>query len=227
VKVGFLHVGSDPDGRLCAEGMAVSVKRAMPAVSVVQFTDERTEQVAGADEVYRLWSQSGSMAMARFWCQAQLDGEWLFLDTDVIVQQDVRKVFRSRFHIAVTTRNWRHLKPAKGFTERMPFNTGVIFSRSQKFWQDCYDQLKASEIDDQDFMGHQEVICDLVASDRYEIAYVKGSRFNCPPYVPGGKEGGDQELSDRMVKEAAIVHYKGAQRKQMMLDRIRAEGLCA
>lgn len=227
MKVGFLHVGSDESGRLCAEGMARSVKRVMPSVEVIQFTDHTTAQVPGADEVYRLWSQSGSMAMARFWCQAQLDGDWLFLDTDVIVQQDVRKVFRGRFHIAVTTRNWRHLKEAKGFAERMPFNTGVIFSRSKKFWQDAYDLLNVSDAVDQDFMGHQEIICDLIASDRYEIAYVKGSRYNCPPFVPGGKEGGDPDLSDRMVAEAAIVHYKGAQRKQMMLDRIRAEGLCA
>jgi hypothetical protein len=227
VKVGFLFVGSDSTGRACAEGLVCSCKRVMPDVPVVQFSDETTEPIAGVDEVMRRPFRSGSLAILRFTHQATVTGNWLFLDTDIIIQKDVQKVFRGKFHLAVTTRNWKHLKKADGFSERMPFNTGVIFSRSSKFWVEAVRTLEASETDDQDFMGHQQVICDLVASGRYDVAYLKGNKYNCPPFVEGGKEGGDPDLSDVYVRNAYIVHYKGAERKRLMLERIRAEALCA
>jgi hypothetical protein len=228
VKVGFLFIdGPDKTARVCADGLVCSLRRAMPDVPIVQFSDAETPAITAVTEVRRLPRESESMAVMRFRHQANVTGDWLFLDTDVIVQKDVRRVFRSTFHVVVTTRNWPHLKAADGFSEKMPFNTGVIFSRSQAFWREALEQLEASETHDREFMGHQQVICDLVASGRYDVAYIKGSKYNCPPYVKGGKEGGDKQLSDLLVREASIVHYKGAQRKAMMLKRIRREALCA
>ena len=219
MTVGFLFIdGPDPWARVCADGLVRSVRTVMPGVPVVQFSDPVTPAITAVTEVRRLPQESASMAVMRFRHQANVTGDWLFLDTDIVVQKDVRKVFHSVFHIAVTTRNWPHLKAAEGFTERMPFNTGVIFSRSQKFWQEALEILESSETHDRDFMGHQQIICDLVASGRYEIAYVKGSKYNCPPFVEGGKEGGDPDLSAKMVKHAAIVHYKGQERKRLQQE---------
>jgi hypothetical protein len=227
VTVGFLHVEAEPnaDGRTCAVGMVASCKRAMPNVPVVQFSDKHTPAIDGVDDVRRLPMES--LALLRFRHQAAVAGEWLFLDTDVIVQKDVRKVFHGVFHLALTTRNWKHLKPAYGFSERMPFNAGVIFSRSHAFWQDCLEVLETSDVHDQQFMGHQQIICDVAQSGRYRVAYVKGSTYNCPPFVEGGKEGGDPDLSRRLVANAHIVHYKGAARKPMLLKRISQEFACA
>jgi len=227
VKVGFLFIdGPDTTGRVCADGLVRSLRRVMPDVPIVQFSDFETPAITAVTEVRRLPRESESMAVMRFRHQANVTGDWLFLDTDVLVQKDVRKVFRGTFHIAVTTRNWPHLVNVDSFAEKMPFNTGVIFSRSQAFWQEALHVLEASEIHDRDFMGHQQIICDLVASGRYVIERVKGSKFNCPPAVPE-VEGVDLHLSDRMVQAASIVHYKGAERKQMMLKRIERELSCA
>lgn len=226
MTVGFLFVETgDEAGRLCAEGMVRSVQRSMPGVSVCQFTDETTRRVDGVDDLRRLPMEP--MGLLRFRHQASVTGDWLFLDTDVIVQQDVRRVFHQSFHVAIPTRNWKHLRRAEGFTERMPFNAGVVFSRSQGFWQEALSRLEASDTQDREFMGHQQVICDLIDTGRYQVLCVKGSKYNCPPYVPGGKEGGNKKLGAQMVREAAIVHYKGAHRKHMLIKRIRREALCA
>jgi hypothetical protein len=227
VTIGFLHVetSENPTGRICARGMVASCKRVMPTVRVIQFADMDTPAVDGADEVKRLPLES--LALLRFRHQAAVKGDWLFLDTDVIVQKDVRKVFHNTFHVAMTTRNWKHLRPAEGFAERMPFNAGVIFSRSPSFWRECTERLEQSDIHDQEFMGHQQIICDVVMSQRYQIAYVKGSAYNCPPYVDDGREGGDEALGKLLVSQAHIVHYKGALRKPMLLSRLRKEFGCA
>jgi lipopolysaccharide biosynthesis glycosyltransferase len=201
-----------------------SVAATMPDVAVVQFTDEKTPPVDGAFEVIR--GKRRPMALMRFWHQSQVKGDWLFVDTDVVFQRDVRSVFDQPFDIAVTVRDWPHLKRASGFAERMPFNAGVVFSRTRKFWSRAYKRLLEMPVELHDFMGHQQVICDLVTEKRFHVAYVKGSRYNCPPYIDGGKPGGDPDLSAAMEQQAAILHYKGPVRKALMLDRLRSEGAC-
>lgn len=119
-------------GYLCAKHMARSVREHMPGVEVVQFTDDLSRPIDGVDAALRL--PRGPMAQLRMQHHANVSGDWLFVDTDVLVQQDVRDVFMKDFDIAIAERDWDHLKPANGFTERMPHNMGVVFSRSPAFW---------------------------------------------------------------------------------------------
>ncbi len=229
MTVGFLHVETNRKsaemGRRCAEALIQSVEATMPDVAVVQFTDETTPPVAGAFEVIR--SKRRPMAIMRFWHQSKVKGDWLFVDTDVVFQSDVRSVFEKKFDIAVTVRDWPHLKRAGGFSERMPFNAGVVFSRSRKFWGKAYKRLLTMPVEFHDFMGHQQVICELVTEKAVKVAYVKGSRYNCPPYVENGRPGGDPDLSAEMVQKAAILHYKGPERKALLMQRLREAEACA
>lgn len=225
MTLGFLFVDTgfeSKTGRLFAQALIHSVRAAMPGMPVVQFTDEHTTPCVGVDDVRRLPREP--MALMRFRHQASVSGAWLFLDTDVLVQRDVRKVFDKPFDIAVTTRNWPHLRPAEGFTQRMPFNAGVVFSRSQAFWAEAYDRLKRDVEQDKAFMGHQQVICDMVDSGRWVVAKLKGSRYNFPPYVDRMGNHKDHP-SESMEANANIVHYKGLRRKSLLLERIRRDRL--
>lgn len=222
MTVGFFYVdlGTDESVEVgvCASALVRSVRETMPCVPVVQFTDETTAPVDGVEDVRRMLF--GPMALMRFAHQAHVSGEWLFVDSDVLIQRDVRDVFKKPFDVAVTTRNWPHLKTAFGFTERMPFNTGVVFSRSQRFWVEAETRLRRLSPEAQAFMGHQTVICDMVADRQYEISRLKGSVYNCPPAV---RDVDKANLSATLVRDAAIVHYKGLGRKALMLDRIQRE----
>jgi hypothetical protein len=226
VTVGFFLVdGGSVDGSIgavCAEALTRSVRQSMPGVPVVQFTDETTQAVDGVDEARRLPSEP--MARLRMRHHASVKGEWLFVDSDVIVQKDVRGVFEKPFDVAITTRNWEHLRRANGFTDRMPFNVGVVFSRCHKFWKDAYVALGKLSKESQEWMGDQQAICDLVAHSRYRFAFLKGSRYNFPPYVSekhGEVDPNAVEESARIERKAHIVHYKGIERKALMLQRIR------
>ncbi len=220
VGVFYVDIGTKESREVavCAAACVRSVRRTMPGTDVVHLTDETTAPVAGAEAVNRV--PAGPMALMRFEHQSRVVGDWLFIDSDVLFQRDVRAVFDRPFDVAVTTRNWKHLKPAAGFTDRMPFNTGVVFSRAQAFWVEALDRLRILSPDAQAFMGHQEVICDMVADGRYHVAHLKGSHYNCPPAM---RKADDFPLSARMVKKAAIVHYKGLGRKHAMLKRIERE----
>ncbi len=221
MTIGFYHIdqntGASSQGYEYAQAMIRSAKAVMPEVPIVHFTDMTSAAVKGVSDVRR--KPSEPMALLRMRHHAGVEGEWLFVDTDVIFQKPVTKVFRNKvFDIGLTTRNWTHLRPANGFTERMPFNVGVVFSRCPKFWAEVYTRLRKLEPELQEWMGDQEVIGIVARKRRYRIALVKGSRYNFPPQIP--TKGDSAKV---MLESAAIVHYKGAVRKPMLLDRIRRE----
>lgn len=214
MTIGFLHIDSakSEDARKWATLMVASARKAMPYVPIVQFTDLRTKAIKGVSSVRR--KPSEPMGLLRLRHCAGVAGEWVFVDTDVIFQHSVKQVFKRGFDIAVTSRDWGHIRSATGFAERMPFNTGVVFSRCPRFWSEAYTRLRHMDADLQHFMGEQQVICDVAAeTDRYNIRKLHGSMYNFPPEVPGRPSA--QQLEER----AAILHYKGPERKALMLER--------
>ncbi len=222
MTIGFYHIdqntGASAQGYVYAQAMVRSAKAVMPEVPVVQFTDMTSPAVKGVSEVRR--KPREPMALLRMRHHAGVEGEWLFVDTDVIFQQSVTKVFRKDFDIGVTTRNWSHLRPAAGFSERMPYNVGVVFSRCPQFWAEVYTRLRRLEPALQQWMGDQHIICGMVKgrAHRYHFALMKGSRYNFPPQIES-----KHDPADVMQANAAIVHYKGPIRKPLLLQRIHQE----
>lgn len=198
-------------GYACARALTRSVRAVMPGVSVVQFTDDDSPGVCGVDEVLRMRREK--MARLRMRHHSNVSGDWLFVDTDVLFQRDVRNVFDQPFDLAVADREWDHVKPAAGFTERMPINMGVVFSRVPAFWAECHARLKELPKEKQRWMGDQEVFCELIAEGRYDVRHLPGAVYNFPPATD------DEDISG-LELEAAIVHFKGPQRKPLMLRRI-------
>lgn len=222
MNIGFFHIQageSSDEGYACAKLLVASVRRCLPSAQIVHFTDLTSPGVKGVDAVRR--KPSEPMALLRMRHHAGVDGEWLFVDTDVIVQRSaVRKVFDDEdFDIAITDRTWPHLRAAVGFTEAMPFNTGVMFSRCPRFWGDVYCRLRHLEPAQQQWMGDQEVICEIVTeeSPRYRVRHLRGHKYNFPPSIPNDVPNGKT-----LQEDAYIVHYKGPKRKPLMMAR-RAE----
>ena len=66
----------------------------------------------------------------------QAEGDWLFIDTDVLIHQDVQDVFENDdpFDIVIASRVKGDGAHGPAFVE-MPHNMGVVFSRSPVFWK--------------------------------------------------------------------------------------------
>jgi hypothetical protein len=204
MNLGFYLTGSDARYRTLARAMIVSARMCMTSLHVEQFSDMETAQLDGVDSVTR--RPSASLARLRSLLFASVEGEWLFVDSDIYFRGDVRGVFRdsNTFDIAIADRNWNQPQLTQEFLRRMPFNVGVIFSRSTQFWRDVHAMtLKGAPYDDAWF-GDQIAINDLVRSGAYRVKLLDGSVYNYPP------------RSQYDVGDAAkILHFKG-QRKQWM-----------
>jgi hypothetical protein len=199
VKVAFLHVGDDL--RLAA-AMTASAKRF--AYEVVQMTDERTPAVPGADAVVRLAWDGERLMTYRLQHLAALAGPALIVDTDVLFVRDVRHVWERVFDVALTRRNGPAPDPnGVDLAEVMPYNTGVMFSRSQAFWQRCHALCRGFPEEVQRWYGDQYAV--RFAAPEFSVLELPVDPYN---YSPGSP---DEDVSQRYV-----VHYKGA-RKEWML----------
>ncbi len=128
-------------------------------------------------------------------------GDNLFLDVDMIMQQNVSNVFNYQFDIAVCKRD-------KVFDMALPYNGGVVFCRSKEFWLHCAVGFNKHTTNWRDA---ELAFNRVVQSPEYTRRDLDGTRYNRT------SDNGD-------ISGAAIVHYKG-ERKNRMLARAKEFGL--
>lgn len=217
MNVGFYNAaGADARHSVMGDAMIRSVRETMPGVSVTQLTDLTSPALHGVSSVIRRAPAPLALATARLY--SELEGEWLLVDTDVLVQRDVRHVFDEPFDVAVVERGPTlvvgEMVPgtkSRQFIERMPHNIGVVFSRCPAFWAEVARRMEQESEKLQAWMGNQEIACQLIREGKWRIRVLPAT-YNWAPAV-----------SNEDVSQQAIVHYKGPVRKDWMLRRILDE----
>jgi len=214
MDVCFLHVGDD---RSLPEIMVRSARLAMADAHIVQFTDEVTPPVAGVDTVIRRPVSGEELMIARLDHLAGFEHrEAIFLDTDIIVRRDLREVFELSFDVALTRRYgvlvvadddpFRQHFPSGNLIDYMPYNAGVMFSRTQDFWVDCRKACEDMHPDFRRWYGDQMALKAVVDRREYAVFELAAPILNYSP----------EHAQDR-PDDALILHYKGA-RKAWMKD---------
>lgn len=217
MKIGFyLSEGKTSTAYVLADEMIRSVRKSMPGVHVCQFTDERSSVLYGVDSFVR---KDGKNTMRLRLQHYATPGEWLFVDTDLLVQADVSHVFDNPFDIAVSDREGSMLPGEIGgeFMRRMPYNLGAVFSRSPEFWQKALAKFDSySEDVKREIVADQLAVNETIKESAFNVKILPGARYNLSPR---------EEAQD--VSDSAIVHYKG-NRKYWMLRQLYNElGLAA
>lgn len=195
----FLLVGHQP----YAEAMVRSLK-ATQNCPVVQMSDLRTPKVVGVDEVVRIPFRVPLMLYRLKHLAAYPHDEMLIVDTDVIAKASVADIWDCDFDVGVTVREPGHLYNGDGvdIAGRMDFNTGVMFSRSQAFWAECYRWLAAEDDSLQRWFGDQRAVFEVIHRGGYDTMFLRCAEFNWAP-------------NHRYDSSAArFWHYKGAIRKK-------------
>lgn len=199
MKVGFFYQdGQNSDGLLdIASNLLDSVSKVMPGVEVHQLTDGESRILDGVDGFHRLRG-TFPMGVRRMSHYAELDGDWMFVDTDVVVRRDVRDVFDSAFDVALTDRVGTYMEGTP-YANVMPYNFGVIFSRSKAFWATAREYLLMLPPKYQEWEGEQRVIAHMMTLGLgFNVKVLPGLKYNFPPL--SGAES---------LEHASIVHFKG------------------
>ena len=209
MRLGFLHieVSSPLMYRELAKRMLRSVRQSMPGIEVVQMTDTRTPAIPDVDDLIAIRTDGLEFAPFRLRHLSLFEGEGIFLDTDVIVKRDLRDAFLDKFDIGLTKRDYPIYGRQTGanLTERMPYNTGVMFSRNPVFFEEAYLYSETLPKEEQQWFGDQLAIAHVAGQKNYDI-----KEFNCEEWnrVPVRQDD---------FGKAYAVHYKGEKRKAWML----------
>jgi len=225
LRAAFLQAGADI--RFAAI-LVKSIRTYHPRAEIVQCSDEASPQVPGVDEVIRGGSARGRLMMFRtsLFARVAVTQPTLFLDTDMICIGTVELEAALGAHsVAVCTREFDRGGPfninfrgmmmtehaGKTLGEVYPYLGCATIVHNAPFWADCvaaYDVLPQKY---REWYGDQEVIRDLVRAGRHTFAELPESVFACLP--------------ERANEKAKILHYKGEQRKGLMLKHANERGL--
>lgn len=195
MKLAFLHVGQDPE---LAYKMVASVRK-FADCEALQLTDMETPAMDGCTPIRRDYDGE-NMTVFKLEHLANLDGELLILDTDLLVKRDITNIFQFDFDVALTWRDgpiWA--EDGTDITKLMPINTGVMFSRSQRFWQVCFEWAK-----EHPGGWYSDQLAVSAQWRRFNVLRLNCDNFN---YTPNSKS---EDVSSRYV-----VHYKGKRKAWM------------
>jgi hypothetical protein len=170
----------------------------MPGVEVFQLTDGDCPEVDGA-KAMRLPGKM-PMGVRRIRHYSQLDGDWVFVDTDVVFLKDVRPVFNDPFDVALATRKGSFLEGSQ-YEKDFPYNFGVVFSRSTAFWVKALGGMAMLPPDMQEWEGEQWLTGKLANSGRYKVKILP-REFNYTPEKVGEDLGA-----------VSVLHLKGPRKK--------------
>jgi hypothetical protein len=218
MKVGFyLSLRTDPALFLHASSLVREATKHLKC-DVIQFSDEHTPMVPGVIYVERLpIGHYSGLLHHRLEHYRLRSGEWLFLDTDVSVRNDVRGVFDDpAFDVAVCDRQWSHLPQGESVMHEMPFNTGVMFTRCPAFWYDVLQMwLAYPEAIRKAWTSEQQAVYAVVRTGRYKVKILSGMAYNYPP------------TDGHVVPIAALVHYKGPRKSFLSQHAYQVLSTCA
>ncbi len=208
MNVAFLLVGNKKRHVQLAAYMVRTLRKAMPDAQITQQTDLTTKQVAGVDRVVRLAWDGKFLMTYRLLHLSQIAEPTLVLDVDVVVQRDVSELDCVAGDVVLTTRPNGKNKNSELF-ETMPYNTGVMYVRNPAFFAECLVWCEQAEKKVQRWGGDQLAVAEIVKRGEFDVRTVSGDLYNFSP----------KRRRDKNTRRAAIVHYKGAERKRWMLDR--------
>lgn len=206
MRIGFYTTYErDPIHYVFGRHMIQSVRKVMPDVEITQLTDMTSAPVYGVDSIRRLPREPLCVSTARHY--SLCEGDWLLIDTDIIVQKDVRHVFDgATWDFALTDRIGTTVPGESLFPWCGKFNIGVVFQRNGKeFWSAVVNGLLKAPKDHRYWMGNQIVASELLEKGQWNYTLLPGLEFNYPP-----------KTSHDNPSHASIVHYKGPTRKKWL-----------
>jgi lipopolysaccharide biosynthesis glycosyltransferase len=202
MNVGFYLISNhDPGSYLRADMLIRSIKKTMPGKEIAQFTNKTSSVLYGIKEIRK-------NAAVRLEHYAQMSGDWMFIDTDTIVQNDISSVFDKPFDIAIADRNGSLLpsEAESDFMKQQPYNLGVVFSRCPEFWKETVREWNTfPDSYRKQLVSDQCAVNNVIRKYKFDVLILDGEVYNYSPHDP------NEDVSNH-----SIVHYKGIRKEWMM-----------
>ena len=218
----FMHVGSEIE---VPKMFVDSVRRIMPDSTIIQCTDDHTQEIQGVSRVFRLPLDQRYLMSARLklFSELRLNHPAIYLDTDMLLIRKVQpiKILGER-EVMVCRRDFDRIAlfnrkmQGEDFQEYENQPLGVVFpyvacatiSRDFNFWEWCYSVLTVIDKKFSRWYGDQEAIKRVIAGlDQHRYGFLEEHLYGCLP-----------EYAGRLRRKPLIIHFKGGFRKAAMFQ---------
>lgn len=172
-----------------AEKAITAARLAMPQAEIWHLTTQDGPTLS-ADQCLRM-DVAGEFAYRQAVISAEMSGDVLFLDVDVMAREDVSDVFAADFDVCVTT----DMRPG---AEGIKYNGGVIFSRCPAYWQAIAEACKGMDFykTTGDWEPIERARGAVADSGRFRLKVLPGEDYN---YIPANPED----------VQGKLIHYRG------------------
>ena len=217
----FLHIGQNDFPKY----LVASIREHMPAAEIIQCSDDRAQEISGIDRLFRLKDYDGKLMTFRLRAFAELEllKEAIYLDTDILLLRS----FNTRELIPESTVGLcrRHFYrndlmnmqfgnllftefKSKTVDDVFPYIASFTITPDYSFWRKASECLLNLEARYHYWFGDQEAIKRLRAEELIAFSDVSEAVVSCLP-----------EFLSKVANPLA-VHFKGAYRKKLMLQRM-------
>lgn len=185
-----------PIHKAIAEHAIAAVRKAMPAAEIWHLTTLDGPELS-ADKCLRL-DVKGEFAYRQAAISAELEGDVLFLDVDVVVREDVSHVFADAFDVCVTT----DMRPG---APGIKYNGGVIFSRCPDYWRAIAEAGRGMDFykTTGDWEPIERARGAVADSGQFKLKVLPGEDYNYIPATAGDVRG-------------KITHFRGKRKAWMI-----------
>ncbi|BAY81010.1 hypothetical protein NIES267_04750 [Calothrix parasitica NIES-267] len=147
------------------------------------------------------------------------DSDIIFLDSDILINQNLEPLFKQNFDIALTIR----------VNQEMPINGGIIYisknnrESANKFFNNIYDSYINNYKNNFQWWGDQYALADVIGwtkgdklePDLIEVDGIKILLLACDIYNFSPDYESDLDVCE--LKDKKILHFKGPRKKYMDL----------
>lgn len=193
-----------------ARVMVASARKHMPGIRVFMVTDHNTPALDGIETIR--FNTEGHADWIPWLCHAcsLMEGEVLYLDSDVVVQRDLRPILNVPGDLILP---YRGMKTIDGHLQ--PFIFGCVAYRTAEIWKEIRDRVNAMPRKERGWYGSQIAVFDMFMEEqngrgKWKIVPIPRDTYS---YTPKDAEDAP--------KEAWSLHYKGKKRKAWMLEKWR------
>ncbi len=164
---------------------------------IIHLTDMDAKPLEGVDQVWRKPWIEGFPVLLQFDHMAELDNKpTIYLDNDILVRGNLESAFVNDFDVALTLRT-------KVEDEEQPYNCGVMFSRSGKFFWSLRKRMEESPI--YKHMHHiQAGVASEAKSGEWLVKELPCATWNYSP----------ARAKHSLFREK-VLHYKGDRKAYM------------
>lgn len=225
----FMQVG---DEELLPSIFVQSILRSQENPIIIQCSDATSKPIKGVTEVVRIPGDSTNLMTYRLHSFAKLGlkSPAIYCDSDMGVLKPINPIqLLGEADVALCKREYNaqnlyghvdfrgvvydeHYR--KPWGEVYPYVACFSITKNFQFWQDCLDNLMSLDSKWHFWMGDQEAMRNIGASNRYKIQDLPESIFGCLPDLP-----------QVTVSPPMVAHFKGKSRKHLMIEWAEKQGI--